>query len=82
MITCMGLIVGIVDSDKKDIKTDVLNQCAEFLKKHRYLTGLENVRFEIDGFEFATMLDTRNFDDGKFGVLFRMYTGFCEVVMI
>lgn len=71
MITCLGLVVGIVDSA---IRQDVLNQCAEFLNTHRYLVGL-NVEFEINREVYCTVIDTCEYSDGKFGVLFRMYDG-------
>ncbi len=77
MITCLGLIVGIVESASRE---DVLCQCAKFLKTHQYLNGLE-VEFEIDRQVYATALDTHNFDD-EFGVLFKTYDGGIMVVMV
>ena len=35
MITCLGLVVGLVESTSVQ---DVLNQCAKFLKKYQYLS--------------------------------------------
>jgi hypothetical protein len=71
MITCLGLVVGVVQSA---IRQDVLNQCAEFLKTHRYLNGT-NIEFEIDREVYATAIDTCEYPDGRFGVLFTMYNG-------
>ena len=75
MITCLGLVVGLVESANPQ---DVANQCAKFIKTHRYLCGLD-LNFEIDGKLYATVEDTHDFEDGRFGVLLRMYTGFMEV---
>ena len=72
MITCLGLIVGMVTSA---VRQDVLNQCAEFMKKHAYLHG-KVVEFEINKVVYATAFDSAMFDDGKFGVLFETYDGF------
>ena len=71
MITCLGLVVGVVESA---IRQDVLNQCAEFLRTHRYLCD-KNVQFEIDREVYTTVIDTCEYPDGMFGVLFRMYNG-------
>lgn len=71
MITCLGLIVGVVDSTSRQ---DVLNKCAEFLSTHRYLLD-KNVDFEIDREVYATVIDTYEYPDGVFGALFRMYDG-------
>lgn len=71
MITCLGLIVGLVDSTSRQ---DVLNKCAEFLSTHKYLLG-KIVDFEIDRKVYATVIDTCEYPDGKFGALFSMYDG-------
>ena len=76
MITCLGLIVGVVENASR---TDVLRQCAKFLQSHKYLIGI-SVEFEIDRQVYATVLDTHNFDDG-FGVLFKMYDGRTTIAM-
>lgn len=76
MITCLGIVVGIVESENT---TDVLKQCANFLKTHRYLNK-KGVEFEIEGMIFATVVDTHNFEDGEFGVLFQKYDNFMEAV--
>ena len=72
MITCLGLVVGAVISTSRQ---DVLNQCAEFLRTHRYLLD-KNVDFEIDREIYATVIDTCVYPDGVFGALFKMYDGF------
>lgn len=78
MITCLGLVVGVVTSiDRRD----VLRQCADFLNKHRYLLE-KNVQFEIDREVYATVYDTHDFDNGYFGVLFDMYDGQPAVVQV
>ena len=75
MITCLGLIVGII----KSVNTqDVLNQCAKFLCTHKYLID-KKVDFEIEGQVYATVVDTCKYPDGKFGVLFNMYDGFTKI---
>lgn len=76
MITCSGLVVGVVESI---MRNDVLKQCARFLNTHRYLLG-KKVSFEIDGVAYCTMVDSHDFEDGEFGVLFHMYDGFMEAV--
>ena len=78
MITCLGLIVGVVEYTKR---CDVLRQCASFLNTHRYLLG-KCIEFEIDRVVYATVVDTHDFDDGKFGVLFDMYDGFTDGVEV
>ena len=70
MITCMGLIVGVVESTNRQ---DVLNQCAKFLRKypHLQMIGLE---FEIDNQMYARVYDIHDEAD-DFGVLYKMYDG-------
>lgn len=76
MITCMGLVVGAVDSPYRD---DVLRQCTEFLSKRRHLLDCFP-EFVIDGQVYATVDDwcTTN----GFGVLFKMYDGFISCMFI
>lgn len=78
MITCMGLVVGVVESA---FKRDVLEQCAKFLKQYAYLQRLDVVPFEIDGQLYCTAIDTHTWEDGMFGVMFNTDT-FTEVVAI
>ena len=76
MITCMGLVVGAVDSPYKD---DVLRQCTEFLSNH--LNLLSNYpEFIIDGLAYATVVDWCTTDG--FGVAFKMYDGFTSYMFL
>lgn len=83
MITCLGLIVGVVTSDKRG---EILNQCARFLDKYRHLLDLAEVNFEIDGKVYATLYDYHYFGADElgrtFGVLFKMYDGFVDAAFI
>ena len=74
MITCMGLVVGVVDSANRQ---DVLNKCARFLSTNRHLLDC-NVSFKIDNKVYATVLDTHS-NNNEFVVLFKMYDGFCTI---
>ena len=78
MITCLGLIVGVVMSTNR---REVLEQCARFLNTHRYLLD-SHVEFEIDKEVYATVYATHDFDDGYLGVLFRMYDGCTDCVQV
>ena len=78
MITCLGLVVGAVTSADK---REVLSQCARFIDTHRYLNK-RGVQFEIDGFVYATVYATHDFDDGYFAVSFDMYDGFNTGVQV
>jgi hypothetical protein len=77
MITCLGLVVGVVTSTDR---REVLEQCARFLHNHHILNT--RVEFEIDKEVYATIYDTEYFDDGYFGVLFKMYDGFIDGIQI
>lgn len=68
MITCKGLIVGVV---KNANRQDVLNQCASFLKNHKNLGYC--AQFEIDNMVYATSIDVCEDDD--YSVLFRLHNG-------
>ena len=70
MITCMGLIVGMVESASAQ---DVLNKCAKFLKKYKHLLDTYP-RFIIDGVEYCRVIDT-HVEKGNVYVLCRMYDG-------
>ena len=74
MITCLGLIVGVVESPHTQ---DILNQCAKFVKKYPHLLkcGLE---FVIDGLVYATVIDT-HIDNGETLILCSMYDGFTRI---
>ena len=76
MITCLGLVVGVVESP---VRQDVLKQCVEFLSNHMYLLG-KNVEFLIDGKVYATVID--HCTTGGFGALFEMYDGFTSCMFI
>lgn len=71
MITCLGLIVGVVTSASRQ---DVLNQCTEFLKNHKYLLGSE-INFEIDREVYATVKDSSEQSNGNLLILFKTYDG-------
>ena len=71
MITCMGLIVGMVQSmDRKD----VLRQCVAFLVRYPHLRH-RGVEFLIDNELYCTVSDTHVFEDGYLGAMFNMYNG-------
>ena len=78
MITCMGLIVGVVESTNRQ---DVLNQCAKFLRKYPHLQGICGLQFEIDNQMYAYVYDTYEFCDGL-AVLFRMYDDYVESAVV
>lgn len=68
MITCMGLIVGIVESQYTQ---DVLNQCAVWLKKYPHLLDLYP-KFIIDGTVYFTVIDSF-IENNEVFILCRMY---------
>lgn len=73
MITCMGLVVGAVESA---VTREVLKQCVQFLKSHRYLiTG--QAEFEIDGNFYAIVVDTIE-DNNNLWVMFLMHDGYTK----
>lgn len=76
MITCLGLLVGVVDSP---YRKDILTQCTKFMDTHEYLLELQQVPFEINGTIYATVIDTHMYKNGEFTVLFEMYDGSSEV---
>ena len=71
MITCMGLIVGVIENANRQ---DVLNQCAKFLRKYPHLQRI-GLEFEIDNQMYARVYDICDEAD-DFGVLFKMYDGY------
>ena len=77
MITCLGLIVGIVENN---IRVAILEQCANFLKVYTHLLALK-VSFRIDGEVYATLIDYYTKDD-KLWVLFRMHDGYSACVSV
>lgn len=78
MITCNGLVVGAVTSTDK---YEVLKQCVEFLHTYKNLQK-KGTEFFIDNEMYCNVRDTWYFQDGYFGVYFKMYTGFAECVQI
>lgn len=74
MITCMGLIVGSVDSC---VRQFTLKKCGEFLRKYPYLLKIENLTFEIDNQPYCMILDIAQSltDKSKIDVLFATYDG-------
>lgn len=69
MITCLGLVVGAVQSARKD---DVLNQICQFLLKHKNLLKVGQ-QFCIDGIVYATLEDWDEFDE--FFCRFELWNG-------
>lgn len=71
MITCLGLVVGCVQTA---FKKDTLQQCYDFLEQHKNLCDCEKVGFYIDGTLYCTLID---FVDDKHGFMcvFRDYNG-------
>lgn len=63
MITCLGLMAGVVTSASKQ---ETLNKCATFLSTHKNLLNV-GVNFEIDNVVYATVID--------FAVMFCLYDG-------
>lgn len=53
MITCLGLVVGIVESA---FPQDVLNQCAKWVKQYPHLLECD-LEFIINGMVYATVKD-------------------------
>lgn len=76
MITCLGLIVGIVDSCNR---VDILRKCAEHVLKYHLSKG---VFFEIDGEIYAYLADTHTWSDGCFGCYFNVTNDFGEVIVL
>ena len=70
MITCMGLVVGLVNSVYAQ---DVLNQCAKWLKGYKHLLNVYP-KFTIDRVEYFTVIDSL-IEDGEVFILCRMYDG-------
>ena len=70
MITCLGLVVGLVESAYPQ---DVLNQCAKWLKRYPHLlkSGLE---FIIDGMVFFSVIDS-HIEDGEVLIWCELYNG-------
>ena len=64
MITCNGLVVGMVTSATRQ---DVINMCTEFIKMHKYLIG------KFDHVVHATVIDS--YEDGGVYALYRTYDG-------
>lgn len=58
MIKCLGLVVGVVQTARRD---DVLNQICHFLLKHENLRKAGQ-QFSIDGTVYATLEDWDEFD--------------------
>ena len=73
MITCMGLMVGVVTSA---VTHDVLKQCIQFLKSHRYLITSQ-AEFEIDGNFYAIVVDTIE-DENNLWAMFLMHDGYTK----
>ena len=74
MITCMGLMVGCVESAYQQ---DLLNQCARWLKNYKHLLnpGLE---FIVEGMTFFTVIDS-HIENGEVFILCKMYDGFTKM---
>ena len=75
MITCLGLVVGLVESE---LRQDVLNQCAKWLKTYKHLLDLERLNFVIDGKVYFTVIDS--FIDGnEVLILCKMHDGWTSI---
>lgn len=70
MITCLGLMAGVVTSASKQ---ETLNKCATFLSTHKNLLNV-GVNFEIDNVVYATVIDFVE-DEYDFAVMFCLYDG-------
>ena len=70
MITCMGLVVGCVESPYPQ---DLLNQCAKWLKKYKHLLDLYP-SFIVEGLEYFRVIDT-HVENNEIFILCKMYDG-------
>lgn len=70
MITCTGLIVGTVESPYAQ---DLINQCAKWLKSHRYLLN-EGLIFKVEKLDYFTVIDYFEENNEVF-ILCRLYDG-------
>ena len=70
MITCLGLIVGTVETSYAQ---DVINKCARWLKNYKHLVN-EGLSFEVEGFTFFTVIDYFE-ENNELFILCRLYDG-------
>lgn len=75
MITCLGLVVGAVESDSPQ---DILNQCARWLKKYSHLLDGSDLTFVIDGYNYFTVIDSYS-EDGEVFILCKMHNGWTKM---
>ena len=74
MITCMGLVVGMVESASTQT---TLNQCAKWLKRYKHLLDLYP-QFIIDGLVYFTVIDSF-IEHGEVFILCKMHDGYTKM---
>ena len=75
MITCLGLVVGLVESEYPQ---DLVNQCAKWLKNYKHLLDVPGLSFIVDGMKFFTILDTFE-ENGEVFIYCKLYDGFVYI---